>query len=333
MSTQYYINQFTKFNNNNGKYVRTWNWAAFLFGPFWYFYQGIWVKGILYSIVSILIIVPFGFLGSLALGLYYGFFGNWDYYLKEKGILLWPFTTKLVMLLKKQLSWNEKTKKIVAVIFYILLGTVIYFSYKDYIFRGKNIFRQKKAPIEQDLKTQFYNSIQNGDYDKAEEILNKVLIDNPNDCSALDLLGNFYFHRGAYEVALNTYNKAISINPKYAHTYFDRGSLFLNLEDYNSALSDMKKAVELDPNCSDFRLGLGTTYYNLNKIDEALYHLSKAVQLDPMSTSARCWLGFAYIKIDNIILAKEQFDWILKNDPESFEAEQIRNFINSLTKE
>ncbi|MBN1184899.1 MAG: tetratricopeptide repeat protein [Bacteroidales bacterium] len=183
-----------------------------------------------------------------------------------------------------------------------------------------------------DLRAQFFRCLGMMDFVKSESILNDALKKNPNDVSAIDLLGNLHFAKGDINLALESYNKAISINPQYAHTYFDRASLYLNLEDYNKALRDLRKAVQLDPAYAEFRMALGAALLNINELTEAQEHLMKAVQLDPLLTTARFYLGLTYLKLDKEKLALQQHRWILENDPESFEAQQIRSLFKALPK-
>ncbi|MBU4415058.1 MAG: hypothetical protein KJ976_08130, partial [Proteobacteria bacterium] len=92
------------------------------------------------------------------------------------------------------------------------------------------------------------------------------------------------------------------------------------------------KAVQLDPGYAEFRMALGTAFFNLNKLNEAKKHLMKAVQIDPLLTTARFYLGLTYLKLDEENLALQQHRWILENDPESFEAKQIRSLLKTLPK-
>jgi tetratricopeptide (TPR) repeat protein len=188
-----------------------------------------------------------------------------------------------------------------------------------------NLYAQEDSSL--NLRKQFFKCLEEKDFLKAENILKEVLEKNPNDASALDLLGNLLFMKGDIQKSLELYNKAILIAPKYAHTYYDRGSLYLNLEEYDKALKDMYKAVELDPNYAEFRMALGTTLFSLNEINKAEEHLEKAIQLNPTLTAARFWLGVVYFQLNKEELAFQQFNWIFENDPDSFEAQQIRSFI------
>jgi len=188
-----------------------------------------------------------------------------------------------------------------------------------------NVYAQEDSSL--NLRTQFFKCLEENNILKAENILKEVLEKNPNDASALDLLGNLLFMKGDIKKSLESYNKAILIAPKYAHTYYDRGSVYLNLEEYDKALKDMYKAVELDSNYAEFRMALGSTLFSLNEINEAEVHLEKAIQLDPTLTAARFYLGILYLQLEKEELAFQQLNWILENDPDSFEAQQINSFI------
>ncbi|QWD80519.1 DUF2628 domain-containing protein [Polynucleobacter sp. MWH-Spelu-300-X4] len=78
---QYYKAAFAEFDKNpQGGPQFKFNWGAFWFGPFWYFFRGLWLKGILY------LAVIFGTAGFLVwLPWIYSFsFGTYDLYLLRK---------------------------------------------------------------------------------------------------------------------------------------------------------------------------------------------------------------------------------------------------------
>jgi hypothetical protein len=71
------------FAARGGRFVPTWNWRAFVFGPLWYLKRGLYGKGL---ILLALTLVPIGTLTvtlTLSLGalVYCGFVGDWDEYL------------------------------------------------------------------------------------------------------------------------------------------------------------------------------------------------------------------------------------------------------------
>ncbi len=99
---KYYLKQFKKFDENNGKFCFTWNWAAAIFNWIWQLCRNLLAKFFLYAIVfgllSLLIpylpieIMMIGSIGLWILGfVFFGVVGNYDYYLKKRhNENLWP---------------------------------------------------------------------------------------------------------------------------------------------------------------------------------------------------------------------------------------------------
>lgn len=82
----YYQQAFRQIDENSGKPKIIWNWAAFFLSGFWYFYKGMWAKGLIIFTVLIFsagVVAPFAWL-------YSGLLGNYDYYLlKVKNNQFW----------------------------------------------------------------------------------------------------------------------------------------------------------------------------------------------------------------------------------------------------
>lgn len=83
---------FAIFARHSGRFVPTWNWKAFVFGPLWYLRRGLYAKGL---VLLGLGVCPFFSLAltvlmSGAILVYCGLAGNWDDYLwKVKGTQWW----------------------------------------------------------------------------------------------------------------------------------------------------------------------------------------------------------------------------------------------------
>jgi len=85
----YYQTAFAKIDQNDGRFLASWNWAAFVFGVFWYFAKGMWAKALILLIGSLILGGLTG-IGFLAVWAYFGVAGNYDLYLKERrGTQLW----------------------------------------------------------------------------------------------------------------------------------------------------------------------------------------------------------------------------------------------------
>jgi hypothetical protein len=83
---------FAIFARHGGRFVPTWNWRAFVFGPFWYFRRGLYGKGLVLlglSLCPFFTLALTVFLGAAVL-VYCGVAGNWDaYLLRVKGTQWW----------------------------------------------------------------------------------------------------------------------------------------------------------------------------------------------------------------------------------------------------
>ena len=83
---------FALFARRGGRFVPTWNWKAFVFGPFWYFRRGLYGKALVLLGLSVcpFFTLTFTLLLSCGILVYCGVVGNWDDYLwKIEGKQWW----------------------------------------------------------------------------------------------------------------------------------------------------------------------------------------------------------------------------------------------------
>jgi hypothetical protein len=83
---------FAIFVRHGGKFVPTWNWRAFVFGPLWYFKRGLYAKGLILLGLSVCPFFTLALTVLLSAGtlVYCGLAGNWDDYLwRVKGTQWW----------------------------------------------------------------------------------------------------------------------------------------------------------------------------------------------------------------------------------------------------
>lgn len=117
-----------------------------------------------------------------------------------------------------------------------------------------------------------------GDYQKAEEILDKLLAQYPDHAYVLNNKGFNLYHQDRYEEAVPFYEKAIRINPSWAYPWDN----------------------------------LGFVKYKLGHTEEALILIDKSLDLDKGNSFAYKYKGIIYMEQDNKTLALEQFQLALK---------------------
>lgn len=142
-----------------------------------------------------------------------------------------------------------------------------------------------------------------GEYEQAEYCLRKSLRMNPNDASNLLRVSFSLMYLGFAEEAVSLYLKAIEINPLHKDVYFAYGSnYYLQVGDFKKSIA-LSKKVKL--NCwTDFAAWVAAAYYQIKDYDHVW----------------ECWNVYlkqfeieAYTGQDSI--EKEAIDWLVILNP------------------
>jgi tetratricopeptide (TPR) repeat protein len=142
------------------------------------------------------------------------------------------------------------------------------------------------------------NYVEQGVYDKAVAVLEKAVVELPNDPEAHYLLGKAYTETNQYEKAAPELAKAAELDPGWytqrADTVqsdafaqlFNAGNEFLSAGQYAEALDRFKKALLFRPNEVRVHQNMGFVYAKLGQRDEAIKSYRKMYELDPGNTDA-----------------------------------------------
>ena len=123
---------------------------------------------------------------------------------------------------------------------------------------------------------------------EAIALIEEALVDSPDDCEYMKLLGSLYYEQKNEEKAIEVLKKAIDTDPTYAAAYGELGRIFYNnaitisnevseIQDNNAyhkareekvkpaflkAAPYFEKALELDPSETTYMYSLKNIYYN-----------------------------------------------------------------------
>jgi tetratricopeptide (TPR) repeat protein len=89
--------------------------------------------------------------------------------------------------------------------------------------------------------------LEDGDYDKALQILNKLLDENAEYKEAHLAKAITLLQMGRHDASRKAFDRAIRLDNNYAQAYADRGILNDRDGRYEAALGDYRKALKLDP--------------------------------------------------------------------------------------
>ncbi len=259
-------------------------------------------------------------------------------FIKEK-------SAKSLNILKNKNLNREEVKKLAA------LG---------YISTFVDTSNKKNLPDPKD-KIKIYNALLKAkrimntkDYDKAIELVKKILKEDPEIIDAYMLLGNLHYRKKEFEqamknfyevlkrkpdynfatiniinclIALNKFDQAIkTINtflkrfPDDYALYAELGKIYLIKEDYGKALDSYKTVIKLDPKNSEALNRIGEILIIEGKLKEAEENLTKALTITPTLKEAYYNLAQIEEKRGNIRKAMEYYKKEIENNPNNFKA-------------
>jgi len=180
----------------------------------------------------------------------------------------------------------------------------------------------------------------NGEFDKAKETFQKILIEDrfdytstrcldlidqfqdqkiSRDCLILIFQGLLSIYQFKYQDALNMFDKAKGCS-KDEMILNDIGSVYVLLGNPNEAIKCFQKAISINPDSLEAYLRLSEVNMALENTDLAIKYAKKALSLDPGSARAYMCLGGAYFVLGKKNDALVYYKRALQNNPNFAEA-------------
>lgn len=129
-----------------------------------------------------------------------------------------------------------------------------------------------------------------GKFKKAQSLLKKIIIENPEDHNALWQLGEITSEDASGEEAFAYLQKAYTLcsdNPKYSYTlaqwYYDH-------DDLESAIPLMEKITKLRPNNIDYLVSLSHMQLKTGDRDGARHSILRALEIEPLNNTLKNYL-------------------------------------------
>jgi len=161
---------------------------------------------------------------------------------------------------------------------------------------------------------------QAGHLSQAETIYRQVLQAEPQNSSALHLLGVLAAQTENYTMAIALIQRAIAIDGKIPLFYSNLASAFIAQGHYAQAVYQCQRALALESEHAEALNNLGLALFNLGKLTEAINCYRRALIQNPRYIEAQHNLGIAfhqYGAIDDAIACYQQ---TVKLNPQYFKA-------------
>jgi len=149
-------------------------------------------------------------------------------------------------------------------------------------------------------------SIQRGEFRKAERILLQIAAREPRNFNANHLLGIVSTELNKLEQAEKFFKTSLFINARHPPLYKDYGTFLTRAKQFEKAIEQFNIALRLHPNFALVYSDRGTALEKLNKLDEAIADYNRAIALAPKI------FGF-YNNRGNAFLRKKQFSEALSD--------------------
>ncbi len=123
------------------------------------------------------------------------------------------------------------------------------------------------------------------DLNAAEKRLHLLLRSNPDNISALQMLGNIYYTLKKYDEAATIFTRLIEIDELSSVHYNNLGQVLFQQNKVAEAVFYFKRAIELAPDIAQPHLNLAEAYIRLNNKKLALSELKKAFEIEKQKNS------------------------------------------------
>ena len=142
-------------------------------------------------------------------------------------------------------------------------------------------------------------------YEKALEIIDRILKENPENITVHYNRALIYHLMDDFENSVKEYNFFIKKNKEFHLAYFGRAMSYFSLKEFDRAIKDLEKAIELEPNDDLSYLNLGVGYLKKEDFAKALKYFELSIQKKPANYQAYNSIADAYRKMKKLDLALE----------------------------
>lgn len=154
-----------------------------------------------------------------------------------------------------------------------------------------------------------------GNPEKAEQLFEKIIKDNPKDPTSYDLYASYLESQGRYDEALQSYKKAYQLNPESGGVAFRLGNAYFERERYTEAVTYLKKAKETFGDDIETIKKLGQAYLELKEYGKAIEEYKDVIKIVPKHVSSRIQIGNAYVKLRQYNTAEKYYNEALQIEP------------------
>jgi Flp pilus assembly protein TadD len=171
-----------------------------------------------------------------------------------------------------------------------------------------------------------------GKHDDALVILERLLLDDPGNVSALEEVADNELSLEKFDRAEVAARQAIALDKRSYTGHYILGFIRSHRQQWDEAMTHLKEANRLKPNNPEILRCLGWVLFNINQRPQGVVTLERSLNLDRDNTLTLCDLGVAYLELRNFAKARALFGRALDLDPTNPRARECVSVVEKMEK-
>ncbi len=159
-----------------------------------------------------------------------------------------------------------------------------------------------------------------GRYHEALEILEQLLIEDPENIAALEEVADNELSLEKYDRAEIAAKQTVTLDAESYTGHYILGFLRSVAGEWKDAVEHLRKANASKSNNAEILRCLGWALFNSGERAQGIVTLERALNLDNENSLTLCDLGVTYLQTRNFPKAKALFERALNLDPENIKA-------------
>lgn len=172
-----------------------------------------------------------------------------------------------------------------------------------------------------------------GQYTDAIQILEKILMQEPDNVHALEEMADNEYSLEQYDRAETAALHALSLKATSAVSLYILGSVQSHRERFADAVLSLQNANKLTPNTPEILRALGWALFHSGAETAGIATLERALNLEPENPIILCDLGVSYLAQGRIDAAKALLSRALDIDAVSARAKECYDMIARIEEE
>jgi len=172
-----------------------------------------------------------------------------------------------------------------------------------------------------------------GEHTEALVILEELLLEDPENVSALEEIADNELSLGRFARAEAAAKRAVALDDESYTGHYILGFLRSRTEEWPAAITALRRANILKPNNAEILRCLGWALFtSVSERAQGIVTLERALNLDGQSVLTLCDLGVAYLQVQNFPKAKSLFLHALHLEPANLRAQECLQAVERLEK-